>query len=113
VDIAEKLKKIMKERGFTQTSLAEAADISQNAIWKIVKGKTQSPQKLPEICHALGMSVDDFLNYGNSTTEDVDSFKTRVLRKVQAADPNDLPEIEKLIDAIASLRRQKKNAGLD
>lgn len=103
----------MDERGFTQDSLANAANISQNAIWKITKGKTKSPQKLPEICRALGMSVDDFLNYGNEADTAVDSFKVRVLRKVQLADPKDLPDIEKLIDAVTLLRREKNNIGIE
>lgn len=113
MEISEKLKRLMVERGFTQESLGKRAYVSQNAIWKIVQGKTKKPQKLPEICQALGISVDDFLNYGEESNAVIDTSKSRLLRKVQTADPKDLPSIEQIVDAITLLRIEKNKAGID
>lgn len=47
----------MVRTGHTQQSLGTAVGISQEAIQKILSGKTKEPKKIFEIAHALGVTV--------------------------------------------------------
>ncbi|MBC8947268.1 helix-turn-helix transcriptional regulator [Xenorhabdus indica] len=50
---AERLKLAMKERGFTQASLAEAVGMSQPSIWKLTSGKASRSRHIVEIAKTL------------------------------------------------------------
>ncbi len=54
----------MKERGVTQTALAETFSVSQTAVWKWLKNTIPSGDKLSEVANHFGLSVDALL-YGD------------------------------------------------
>ena len=57
--VKENLKRIMDERGISQTELAEMIGTSQQTISKIITGATEASRKLPKIARALGVPVTD------------------------------------------------------
>lgn len=101
----------MVAQGLTQSSLAEKAGVSQNAIYKILNSKTQKSRNLPEIAKALGVSVEELSS--PSSIEEVSTAKARLLRKIQNADDASLEDIEKIVDAVLDLRRLKISAGIE
>ena len=59
--LGQNLEKLMKTKGFNQTSLALASGVTQATIWKILKGQTKNPRHLPFLAKALGVAVEDLL----------------------------------------------------
>ena len=61
--IAKNIKKLRKQRGFSQDKLSKLADISHNTIIKIESGAIQSPtmDTASKIAKALGVSLDDLI----------------------------------------------------
>ncbi len=53
--LADRLKEAMKEKGFTQSALAEEAGMAQSMIWKLISGKATKTGKLVDIAKALGV----------------------------------------------------------
>lgn len=58
-DLKENLDRLMKERGFTQKSLALAADLGDTAVRDILKGKSKNPtgKTLNALAATLGVDV--------------------------------------------------------
>lgn len=54
--LADRLNTVMRLKGFTQASLAEAVGMAQPSIWKLTTGKAKSSRKIIDIANAL--SVD-------------------------------------------------------
>ncbi|WP_340619310.1 XRE family transcriptional regulator [Xenorhabdus siamensis] len=63
---AERLKLAMKERGFTQASLAEAVGMSQPSIWKLTSGKASRSRHIVEIAKTL-MVDPEWLTTGSGS----------------------------------------------
>ena len=64
---------IRRERirqGMTQEQLAEKADISLNFMSLIENGRNMSAQTLINIADALGLSIDNLVNYSSIEEED-------------------------------------------
>lgn len=57
--LSKNIETLMEQQNLRQEDLAKLADISQNAISKIISGKTKEPRKLPRIAKALGVSVEE------------------------------------------------------
>ena len=66
--VADRLKAVMDEKGWSQTTLAEKADVTQATVWKILNGKTKKSKYLPDIARAFGRSVE-WLEFGAPHTE--------------------------------------------
>ncbi|NHB94533.1 XRE family transcriptional regulator [Photorhabdus cinerea] len=62
--LAERLKLAMKNKGFTQASLAEAVSMSQPSVWKLTSGKATSSRKIIEIAKTLMVDAE-WLATGN------------------------------------------------
>ena len=56
--VAERLRFAREQRGWTQSQLAAASDVSQGTIGNIESGARQSRGSLPKIAKALGVSHD-------------------------------------------------------
>ena len=56
--VAERLRLAREQRGWTQSQLAAASDVSQGTIGNIESGARQSRGSLPKIAKALGVSHD-------------------------------------------------------
>ena len=63
MSIANNLKKIRAEKGYSLERVARLADLSLNTIVKIENGANQNPtlDTLQKVSKALGMSVDDLI----------------------------------------------------
>ncbi|PHM68845.1 XRE family transcriptional regulator [Xenorhabdus kozodoii] len=61
---AERLKLAMKEKEFTQASLAEAVGMAQPSVWKLTSGKANGSRKTVEIAKALQVDPE-WLATGN------------------------------------------------
>ena len=62
MSVAENLKRIREERGFTQTELAERVQVTQGMINHIERGRKLLPLLLAkDLADALQCKVDDLL----------------------------------------------------
>lgn len=59
----EKIKRLMKKKGYGYTSLSRKTGIDRTAIWKIVNGKTTDPrlETIKTIASALDVRVEDII----------------------------------------------------
>lgn len=81
-DFGKRVAALRKEKGFTQSELAEKLNISNKAIsrWETGEGYPEITI-LPSLAKELGVTVDDLLNYSNEnqnfeeTFEKVNSFE--------------------------------------
>jgi len=74
VDIGERIARVMRGRGISQTELAQKLGIAQTTVsaWN-KKGKNPSVKRIPQIANALGVSVD-YLLTGVATVEELNGF---------------------------------------
>ncbi|WP_159801398.1 helix-turn-helix domain-containing protein [Flavobacterium sp. MK4S-17] len=67
--IGKKIMEIRKQKGLTQEAVAETAGINLRTLQRIEKDETEPRgNSLNGICTALGINIEDILNYGK--TED-------------------------------------------
>jgi transcriptional regulator with XRE-family HTH domain len=61
LNIAENIKKLRKEKGWSQQKLAEKARISYNAVTKIEQKAAKEPTitTMSKIAQAFGVSIDE------------------------------------------------------
>lgn len=59
MSIAQNLQKIRNSKGISQQKLADMVGVRQNTIVAIESGETKKSKFLPEIAHALGVSVKE------------------------------------------------------
>lgn len=59
----EKIKRLMKKKGYGYASLSRKTGIDRTAIWKIVNGATTDPrlETIKTIASALGVRVEDII----------------------------------------------------
>lgn len=78
--LASRLSSSMKSAGMTQQELAQAVGVSQNAIQKLVNGKSKSSRKIIEIAKVLKVELDWLLTgeheHPESNAEILGSFDT-------------------------------------
>jgi len=97
-DIANNLKKILKEKGITQRELAEKSGLSTSAISDYVNGKNLVPPgKLQKIAESLNVSKGDIdptyrgNNWGNSIVgEERAAYETKAKPKLNPFEIFDL-----------------------
>lgn len=58
-NLGKNISKMLSKKKMTQVALAEAANVSQVTIHKLLTGKAQGTRKLPEIAKALGCTVEE------------------------------------------------------
>lgn len=61
VMLAERLKKLRKDFGWTQVELAKRAGVSQQLITKIERGEVYESRKLPKLAAAFGLSAEQLV----------------------------------------------------
>ncbi|WP_067986191.1 helix-turn-helix domain-containing protein [Neptuniibacter pectenicola] len=67
-----RFKKAREHAGYTQETAAQAAGVSQTAIFKIEKGETLRPRKINIYANLFGCSPE-WLMYGTNTPEWIES----------------------------------------
>ena len=60
--LKDRITALMEEQELTQTQLADKARVSQNAIYKILAGKTLKPRNITDIATALGVTAEYLAN---------------------------------------------------
>ena len=60
--LKDRITALMEEQELTQTQLADKARVSQNAIYKILAGKTLKPRNITTIATALGVTAEYLAN---------------------------------------------------
>jgi transcriptional regulator with XRE-family HTH domain len=121
--LAERLKKLRADRGWTQAELAKLAKVSQQLVAKIESGSVAETRKVPLIAAAFGLSVEQFLGTGNGDQEPRLSYHGVLLTRSGALlaaeweklDVRDRAEIEGIIFArvgerVRSARKPEKSA---
>lgn len=61
MDLADRIKALRQEHGWSQVQLADRAKVSQQLIAKIEKRRLRETRKLPLIAQAFGLSVDELI----------------------------------------------------
>lgn len=99
----ERLTRLRKERGLTQTALAEAIGVSQRMI-AYYEGETKRPPatKLAPIAKALGMTVDELLGV-KRTPKPRNMRVLRVAEKLALLPPKDQAAVFRHIDALSKV----------
>ena len=66
--LADNLKRLRKEKGWSQQKLAEKAGISYVVITKVEQGQTKDPtlSSLTKLADALGVSLDELAGRSSS-----------------------------------------------
>ena len=59
-DTSERIKRIIKEQGYTYESLGNEIGISPQAVSEIVNGRTKGATARYSLAKALGREVEDF-----------------------------------------------------
>ena len=101
----EKIKKVMKEKGFNQAKIAEKTGLTQSAISQILSGHRDGRlANLIKICNCLDVSLSDVF----SDAMDVDE-KTYKLMKLIDKIIKEYPEFLFIIDAAERFVSEENN----
>ena len=112
--LGERIKQVRKQRGMSQSALAERVGLSYAQIGRYETKGTQPPaEALKKIADALGISPD-FLLYGSAEQKaganlnDVELIQQ--FKAVEQMDDDDKTVIKKLIDAFITKRKLQQLA---
>jgi len=78
----QKLKQLRESRAWTQSHLAEVADISLRTVQRIEKSGFASPESVKAICSAFGKTVDDIIEAKQSNESDAEGTITSVKNRI-------------------------------
>ena len=114
----EKMKEILKSKGYTYGKLAELTGISESTISKLFGGFNPNPtlKYMKSIANALDCSIDDFIDWGGieptspyyldrKTAELAQNLKDNpdlraVLRSMRNLSPDDIKFVQEFIEKI-------------
>ena len=107
MELAERIKMRMKEKGWTLADLARESKIAKGYVWEILSGKAKRPSAntLYEIARALGTSVADLLGKEVSVGQTEPSNIPDSLREF--AKEEDIPEEDVQMLAPISFRGEQ------
>jgi transcriptional regulator with XRE-family HTH domain len=100
--LSDNLKKLRKYREWSQTDLAEKANISMNFLSEIERGrKWPHPETLQNLAEALGVEVFEFFRpKENETTPGIEEYLNRLSTDIAVA-------VEKSVkDTVFNITRQ-------
>lgn len=105
--IGENLKRIRRERGLSQSALADKASVGQQLISQIENGRNTTTKKLPQIAKALGCAIHDLdPAYMPLTAQQDTAVMQKFTRIVEANDEAQLRELELYLDFLISRAKQ-------
>ncbi|PIV12862.1 MAG: hypothetical protein COS47_00230 [Candidatus Nealsonbacteria bacterium CG03_land_8_20_14_0_80_36_12] len=63
-NLSKNIKRLRKDKGFSQEKLARLADVANNTLIKMESGENKNPtlETLKKVAKALRVSVDDLIN---------------------------------------------------
>lgn len=78
-EIGRKILQFIKGEGYTKSSFAKMIDVSRPTLNQIIEGKTPSETtfntQINKILNAIGMDLDDLINYENKNNNNTDIMK--------------------------------------
>jgi len=108
----QRLARLRKERGFTQTELAEEVGTVQALISDYERGRTRAhADMVAAIARSLDVSGDELLGLTPSNSGATAKISRRFLRRIQQLEDlpaHDQKAILKHIDALSAARKNKK-----
>ena len=112
--LGERIKQVRKQRGMSQSALAELVGLSYAQIGRYeIKGTQPPAEALKKIADALSISPD-FLLYGSAEQKAGDNLNDVELiqqfKAVEQMDDDDKTVIKKLIDAFITKRKLQQLA---
>lgn len=90
--IGERIERLIRERGMTQTALARAVGVSQAAIAQLINGKAAGTKHLHAIARALGTTAE----YLTGETDDPSAGALPVPSPETLAEQLDLVEVQEI-----------------
>lgn len=110
MSIAENLKRIRKQRGLSQTALADKAGVGQQLISQIETGANTTTKKLPDLARSLGCAIHELdPSYGGDVAQD-DPLMAKVSHILQESDEAQLQLLDTYLDFLLS-RTKKPGEG--
>lgn len=112
IDLGNRIQQLRKEKGLSQTQLAEQSGVSYAQISRYeIKGAQPPAEVLNRLADVLGISVDFLIN-GNTSEKAQNTLKDAELlnqfRAVEQMDEEDQNTIKSLIDAFITKKRIKQ-----
>lgn len=75
-DIGARIKELRNARGLSTNKLSNMAGLSQSYVRKLEKGESRpTVESLELLCHALGITFEDFVNYKDKSLTQLQAIK--------------------------------------
>lgn len=102
--LAEKLRKLRKEKGLSLDEVATATNGSKSYLWALETNNDKKPSadKLMEIAKFYGVTTDYLLNEDNDKPFDT---AQKIFTRVKSLSEEDQKEIEKMVEAIINMKK--------
>ena len=76
LDIGARIKELREARGLSTNKLSNMAGLSQSYVRKLEKGESKpTVESLELLCHALGITFEDFINYKDKSIAQLRAIK--------------------------------------
>ena len=76
LDIGARIKELREARGLSTNKLSNMAGLSQSYVRKLEKGESRpTVESLELLCHALGITFEDFINYKDKSIAQLRAIK--------------------------------------
>ena len=113
MSFGQKLAKIRKAKGLTQTELGARIGVSQRIIHHYENKAEYPPSpKIIELAHALDMSIDELLGLGNGELSSYQNINPKLAKRLRLASnlpSHDLKSLVTFIDALLLKQQVKGN----
>lgn len=111
MDVGKKVEMCREQLGLNQTELGELVGATQNTIFKIENGITQTSRYFPKLAKVFGMTMEEFLSddYVPPPPE-ISPAKAKLIRKVMGADEQLVEDIDAAVDAAITVGSLKMKA---
>ena len=84
LDIGARIKELREARGLSTNKLSNMAGLSQSYVRKLEKGESRpTVESLELLCHALGITFEDFINYKDKSIAQLRAIKIEELSDSQ------------------------------
>lgn len=75
-DIGARIKELREAQGLSTNRLSNMAGLSQSYVRKLEKGESRpTVESLELLCHALGITLEDFVTYKDKSTAQLRAIK--------------------------------------
>ena len=76
LDVSARIKELRMARGLSTNKLSNMAGLSQSYVRKLERGESKpTVESLDLLCHALGITFEDFVNYKDKSVLQLQAIK--------------------------------------